>query len=621
VIPAGVHQDAGEGPNHHLAMGKVVYNEEKCMAGLEKESGIPGLNLFRDHAIPDPGEGDGKGDKKERRNRMTAPKKGPEYIPGFHPWTRVFTALLLLILSVNLDIPLASGQTGPTLEGCPVFPADNIWNESVENLPVAANSAAFISTIGATQGLHPDFGSGSYAGGPIGIPYTIVNGNQEKVNITFTYADESDPGPYPLPPDAAIEGGSLSTGDRHVLVLDRDSCLLYETFDSWPQPDGSWNAGSGAIFNLRSHALRPPGWTSADASGLPILPGLVRYEEVASGEIRHALRFTAPQTRKEYLWPARHYASSLTGIQYPPMGQRFRLKASFDISGFSAEVQVILRALKKYGMILADNGSAWFICGAPDSRWDNDTLVNEFRQIKGSDFEAVDESSLMIASDSGQARQSTTDDAVPPTVSMTAPANGATVSGSGVQVTADASDNVGVAGVQFKLDAANLGSEVTVPPYTISWNTRSAANGSHTLTAVARDAAGNTTTSEGVAVTVSNSGGSSGGGGGGCFIATAAYGSPLSAQVLILREFRDTYLVSNGVGRFLVQWYYRISPAAAEKIERSASLKTLVRGILWPVVFLVWLILHPWAGGGFLLGIGLILRIVGFRRKRRGGQS
>jgi len=205
--------------------------------------------------------------------------------------------------------------------------------------------------------LHPDFGSGTWDGEPIGIPYNIVGGSQPKVNITFDYAEESDSGPYPIPPNAAIEGGPQSTGDRHVLVLDKDDCILYELYSAYPQPDGSWHAGSGAVFRLPSNALRPKTWTSADAAGLPILPGLVRYDEVASGEINHALRFTAPSTRREFVWPARHYASNLTGLTYPPMGQRFRLKSSYNISGFSQQVQVILLALKKYGMFLANNGS------------------------------------------------------------------------------------------------------------------------------------------------------------------------------------------------------------------------------------------------------------------------
>jgi hypothetical protein len=315
-----------------------------------------------------------------------------------------FLALALLVLafvvSASALVPI---QSPPYLAGCAVFPADNVWNVPVDTLPVDANSAVYIATIGPSSYVHADFGSGLWNGGPIGIPYVTVPGTQPPVTVTFDYADESDPGPYPIPTDVPIEGGSNSTGDRHVLVLERNNCLLYEMFYAFPQPDGSWHAGSGAIFNLRSHALRPAGWTSADAAGLPILPGLVRYEEVASGEINHALRFTAPQTRRAYIWPARHYASSLTGPQYPPMGQRFRLRASFNLAGFSPEVQVILRALKKYGLILADNGSAWYISGVPDERWDNDVL-HELHQVHGSDFEAVDESSLMINPNSGQAQ-------------------------------------------------------------------------------------------------------------------------------------------------------------------------------------------------------------------------
>jgi hypothetical protein len=252
--------------------------------------------------------------------------------------------------------------------GCAVFPADNVWNVPVDTLPVDANSDAYIATIGAGDNLHPDFGSGLWEGSPIGIPYIDVPGSQSKVAVTFEYDDESDPGPYPVPPNAPIEGGADSDGDRHVLLVDRDNCILYELFYAFPQADGSWQAGSGAMFDLNSNSLRPDTWTSADAAGLPILPGLVRYDEVAQGEIRHALRFTAPETHKAYLWPARHYASELTDEQYPPLGQRFRLRADFDVSGFSPEIQVILRALKKYGMILADNGSSWFISGVPDER-------------------------------------------------------------------------------------------------------------------------------------------------------------------------------------------------------------------------------------------------------------
>lgn len=296
-----------------------------------------------------------------------------------------------------------TSQTSPQLAGCAVFPADNVWNTPVDTLPVDANSDAYVATIGASTHIHPDFGT-FWDNSPIGIPYVDVPGTQPLVPISFDYDDESDPGPYPIPPDAPIEGGPDGDGDRHILVVERDNCILYEVFYAWPQDGGSsWQAGSGAIFDLNSHALRPDGWTSADAAGLPILPGLVRYDEVAAGEIRHALRFTARQTRSDYIWPARHEASSLSGTQYPPLGQRFRLKAGFDISGFSPDIQVILRALKTYGMFLADNGSDWYISGAHDPRW-NDDLLGELKQLQGSDFEAVDESSLMVDPNSGQAR-------------------------------------------------------------------------------------------------------------------------------------------------------------------------------------------------------------------------
>ena len=289
----------------------------------------------------------------------------------------------------------------PTVAGCPMFPEDNIWNWPVDDLPVHPMSENYIDTIGRTGSAHPDFGSGFWEGGPIGIPFVVVPGTQPKVPVSFEYADESDPGPYPIPPDAPIEGGPASSGDRHILMVDEDNCVLYETFATFPNPDGSWRAGSGAIFDLRDHALRPAGWTSADAAGLPILHGLVRYDEVAAGEIRHAIRFTAPRTQQRYVWPARHHASRLTDPFYPQMGLRMRLRADFDDSGFSPEAQVIARALKRYGMILADNGSAWFLSGAPDERWDNDNL-RDLRSLAGSDFEAVDTAGLMEDPDSGR---------------------------------------------------------------------------------------------------------------------------------------------------------------------------------------------------------------------------
>lgn len=314
-----------------------------------------------------------------------------------------FTAGVLLVLA---GCSRGSGTPSPlstNLGSCTLFPANNIWNKAVDALPLDPNSSAYIQTLGS-RGLHPDFGSGLWEGAPIGIPYISVGGNQSKVKVSFEYASESDAGPYPIPSNVPIEGGSDSSGDRHVLIVDKDNCKLYELFAAYPNPDGSWRAGSGAIFDLKSNALRPDTWTSADAAGLPILPGLVRYDEVASGEIRHAIRFTAPQTRNTYTWPARHTASSLSGAQYPPMGQRFRLKASFDISKFSPEVQVILRAMKKYGLILADNGSSWYIGGAPDARWNNDALVSEMARVPGSAFEAVDVSGLRISANSGESK-------------------------------------------------------------------------------------------------------------------------------------------------------------------------------------------------------------------------
>lgn len=286
----------------------------------------------------------------------------------------------------------------PTLAGCQVFPPDHIWNRAIDDAPVHASSDQWVDTIGRGRAAHPDFGAGLWEGSPIGIPYTTVDASQRKVVVDFYYPDESDAGPYPLPADVPIEGG----GDRHALVVDIDACVLYEVFDVSSQ-GGDWTGGSGAIFDLGGYDLRPDGWTSADAAGLPILPGLVRYEEVETGIIEHALRFTAPQTRNQYVWPARHRASSLSGAEYPPMGQRFRLKAGFDTSGFTQQARVVAEALKKYGMILADNGSAWYLSGAPDARWDNEAL-RDLKQLTGADFEAVDVSALMIDPDSGRSR-------------------------------------------------------------------------------------------------------------------------------------------------------------------------------------------------------------------------
>jgi hypothetical protein len=289
--------------------------------------------------------------------------------------------------------------------GCPVFPADNIWNARVDALPVHALSSQYVAHIGTNANVHADLGSGVWPPGsnsPIGIPYVTVGAGQPDVPIQFTsWPGESDPGPYPIPANAPIEGGPASSGDRHVIVVDQAACVLYELFYAFPNGDGSWRAANGARYDLRSNGLRPAGWTSADAAGLPIYAGLVRYDEVASGAIRHAIRFTAPQTQSAYVWPARHEASSITDPSYPPMGQRFRLKASFDTSAMSWQARVIADAMKTYGIILADNGSPWYISGAPDGRWDNDVL-HELDIIEGSDFEAVDVSSLMMDPNSGR---------------------------------------------------------------------------------------------------------------------------------------------------------------------------------------------------------------------------
>lgn len=288
----------------------------------------------------------------------------------------------------------------PIIGSCPVFPANNIWNMPVDKLPVSSNSSTYVNTIGSGVALHPDFGT-TYNGAPNGIPYITVPGSQAKYPATFTYFDESDPGPYAIPLSAPIEGGSQGTGDRHVISIDTTNCILYELWSAYPQT-ASWQAGSGAIFNLYSNGLRPAGWTSADAAGLPIFPGLVKYDEVLSGAISHAIRLTVPQTQDTYVWPARHYASGLTGSNYPSMGIRFRLRADYDISSFSATNQIILTALKKYGMIVADNGSAWYISGAPDSRWSDDDLHN-LTTLTGASFEAVDVAQMMVNANSGQA--------------------------------------------------------------------------------------------------------------------------------------------------------------------------------------------------------------------------
>lgn len=274
-----------------------------------------------------------------------------------------------------------------SLGGRRLFPNDNPWNMPVDQLPVDENSDTYLQSIGLDKHLHPDFGYSKDGLRP-GIPYVVVGADQAKAAVQFRYDGESDHEKYPIPDNPPIEGGANSGGDQHLLMLDRDAWRLYELFALRREGD-SWTAGCGAIFDLNSNKLRPAGWTSADAAGLPILPGLVRYDEVVEqGEIRHAVRFTASKTRRAYIFPARHWASSHTDPKLPPMGLRVRLKADYDISEFPAKVQVILRALKKYGMLLADNGSDWFITGAPDARWDNDELA-PLKRVKGRDLEVV----------------------------------------------------------------------------------------------------------------------------------------------------------------------------------------------------------------------------------------
>ena len=294
---------------------------------------------------------------------------------------------------VTSTVPVAVGATAPPPDtgalglnaalARALFPADNAWNTRIDTATVDPNSSAIVANIGSTTSFHPDFGA-NFNGGPFGLPYVVVSGTQPGVNVTFDFADESDPGPYPIPPNPPIEPG----GDAHVLVVDKDHWKLYELYNAQRLADGSWHAGSGAIFDLSSNALRPAGWTSADAAGLPIVPGLVRYDEVLAGSIDHALRFTVSHSRRAYVSPARHWASSDTSSLRPPMGMRVRLKASVDISGYPASAQVILRALKKYGMIVADNGSNWYLSGTADARW-NDTEMNTLKALKGSDFEVV----------------------------------------------------------------------------------------------------------------------------------------------------------------------------------------------------------------------------------------
>jgi hypothetical protein len=282
------------------------------------------------------------------------------------------------------------GSRSPSLNGRQLFPPNDPWNTDISKEPVDPNSDVLVASIGPDKSLHPDFGT-TYNGAPFGMPYVVVPGNQPKVAITFSNADESDAGPYPIPPDAPIEGGPNGEGDRHVLVMDRDNWMLYELFRAFPRDGGKgWTADSGAIFDLKKKsAQRPVGWTSTDAAGLPVLAGLARYDEIVEqGKLTHALRFSAPHTRRGFVYPASHFASGNRDSNVPPMGMRVRLKADYDISRFPPTARVILQGLQTYGMILADNGGPWFISGAPDSRW-SDAQIETLKHVRGSDFEVV----------------------------------------------------------------------------------------------------------------------------------------------------------------------------------------------------------------------------------------
>ena len=321
---------------------------------------------------------------------------------------RVLLAFVLLTAIPSSAAGLGTGARAPSSTNgdstsvghCPDFPADNWWHADVSRLPVHARSAQWLSHMSTDRDLHPDFGP-SYGDGPnYGIPVTVVDGSHPKVKVRFDYASESDKVRYPLGDDTRIEGGRNSGGDMHAIVVDRSTCTLYETWNT--RVSGStWTAGSGAVWKLSSNALRPDSWTSADAAGLPILPGLLRWKEVKNGTVDHAIRFTTDTTSSWHLWPARHDAGSTSSKAYPPMGARFRLKASFPLTGFSAKAKVVLRAMKTYGLVLADNGSPWYFQGEQNRNWPS-AFVEDLKRIPASAFEAVDTSSLMVDPDSAE---------------------------------------------------------------------------------------------------------------------------------------------------------------------------------------------------------------------------
>ncbi len=345
-------------------------------------------------------DGNGVSDPREDRDRDnlrnlaeqtagTHPDRPDSDSDGYLDGTEVTAGTNPLSAASHPTGPVDAAPTVPGASACPIFPSGNVWNARIDSRAVASNSSTMISAIGLDRGLHMDFGS--YAG--YGIPFQVVSALTARSTVAFDYDDESDHVGYPIPASPLIEGGADATGDRHILMVDKDACRLYELFAAY-RSNGTWHAGSGATWDLRSNALRPAGWTSADAAGLPILPGLVRYDEVAAGAIRHALRFTTNRTRAAYIYPARHEASDSTSISLPPMGMRVRLKASFSTAGLSPHAKVIAEALKRYGMILADNGSPWYISGMSDARFDDDVL-HELDDITGRDLEVVDTTGLV----------------------------------------------------------------------------------------------------------------------------------------------------------------------------------------------------------------------------------
>ncbi|MEP7055488.1 MAG: hypothetical protein ABI912_09600 [Actinomycetota bacterium] len=318
---------------------------------------------------------------------------------------RGLVAALATVSLVAMMTPAAHALAPAGAPACPSFPADNVWHSDISRLPVSKHNAAWMaSTSASTRKLHPDFGTSGNPAAPYGIPYISVAGTHPKVPVTFYYADESDHVSYPLGADTKVEGGRDSGGDMHAIEIDRATCKLYETSVTTQDRAGRWHAAAGAVWDLKSNRLRPATWTSSDAAGLPIYPGLLRRDEVKAGLVDHAIRFTLARTDRSFVWPARHQAGSARSVNLPPMGARFRLKASFNISRLRPDTQVVLKAMKKHGVILADNGSNWFFQGAADNNWD-DGFINELKGIPASAFEAVDASSQMVSVNSGQARK------------------------------------------------------------------------------------------------------------------------------------------------------------------------------------------------------------------------